>query len=108
MVGRKGREVAQLHGEVVEAEPVAVARPVAAALPARSRDGRNVLVIQEHHHHAATEARPVPPSRLVPWALIALAACILAFACFASWHTWIGPQVDPVRPHPVDLVGPSR
>lgn len=107
---RRSREVtAPLHGEVVESEHVAVARPVASPLPERLRDGRNVIHLHEtHHHHSAVESKPAPASRLVPWALIALALVILVFACFASWHTWIGPQIDPVRPHQVDLVGPSR
>lgn len=48
------------------------------------------------------------PSKTIPWLLIALALVILLFACFAAWHTWVGPQLVPVRSHPVDLVGPSR
>lgn len=113
MAGRKGQEVARVHGEIVDPSTSEYGRPVqwpnAVSWPARTRDGQPVIVLrEEHHHHAAAEVKPVAPSRLVPWALIALALVILAFACFASWHTWIGPQVDPVRPHPVDLVGPSR
>lgn len=66
---RRSREVtAPLHGEVVESEHVAVARPVAAPLPARTRDGRNVLVVrEEHHHHHA----PTAPELGVRWKMLA-------------------------------------
>lgn len=48
------------------------------------------------------------PSKAIPWALIALALAILLVSLYASWHTWVGPQLVPVHPHPVDLVGPHR
>lgn len=74
MAGRKAQEVVRVHDEIArvqreirEREPsIAVARPVA-PLPARTRDGRNVLVIrEEHHHHHA------PPAELgVRWKMLA-------------------------------------
>lgn len=65
MVGRKGREVARLHGEVVGPVP-----PMAHPVP---RDERGIVpaprlppvqVVREvHHHHAAPLVAPVPSIR---------------------------------------------
>lgn len=72
--------------------------------------GRPALyVIERVVERPAEPVEVVPePSKTVPWALIAVSLVILLFAVFASWHTWVGPQLDPVRSHPVDLVNPSK
>lgn len=77
------------------------------APPVQAPNGQPVVIY--------TQAPAVPvepevpePSKTIPWLLIALALVILLFALYASWHTWVGPQLVPVRSHPVDLVGPSR
>jgi hypothetical protein len=74
------------------------------------RADRQRLEIVVRHEQLAPEAPPVvaEPSRAIPWALIAVAFLILVFSCFAAWHTMRGPQIHPVRSHPVDLVSPSR
>lgn len=105
---RRSKAVVRVGGEVVGPEP-----PMAHPIP---RDERGIItasrapatIIYVQPAAPVAEVVPVASSRAVPWALIALALAILAFACFASWHTWIGPQIDPTRPHQVDLVGPSR
>lgn len=51
---------------------------------------------------------PPKPSKAIPWALILIATGILLVSLYASWHTALGPQLDPVHRHRVDLVGPSR
>lgn len=76
MAGRKGREVARLHGEVVGPEP-----PMARPLPARTRDGRHEIHLHEslheshvHHHHAA----PGPSVDGIRWHMLAAYAMGIA------------------------------
>lgn len=99
------REVVRVKGEVLEPYP-RVDVPVPGELEAWAHPiGPTVIYVPQP---APVAPEPQKPSRAVPWALITVAACILVYACFAAWHTWVGPQLDPVRKHPVDLVGPHR
>jgi hypothetical protein len=78
---KRSREVARLHGEVVDPSTSEHGRPVRwpNALPARTRDDHAEIHLHEshvHHHHAPV----VPPPRsLVPgWVRVAaLVMCLV-------------------------------
>lgn len=98
-MARVSGEVLEPHARVVMPAPAEVwAHPVE----------QQPTVVYVQVPQPVVEPEPQKPSKVVPWALIVVAACILVYACFASWHTWVGPQLSPVRSHQVDLVGPSR
>lgn len=103
------REVAHVRGEVLEPYP-RVRVPVPGELEPWAHPIVPARVVVEHVFPAApAEVEPAEPSKTIPWLLVALALAILVFACFAAWHTWVGPQLVPVRSqHSVDLVGPHR
>lgn len=73
---------------------------------------RGVITVRHEYAERPVASAPVvapEPSRAVPWALIVVALVILVVACYAAWHTYLGPQLVPVKPgNSVDLVGPSR
>lgn len=95
-----------MKGEVLEPYPH-VDVPVPGELEAWAHPiGPTVIYVPQPAPVVEPELRK--PSRVIPTLLIVMAACILAYSCYASWHTKVGPQIDPVRKHPVDLVGPHR
>lgn len=110
---RSGREVVvPVSGDVLD-PPMGggksgvefVARPVASPVAYGPQEVR--IVVEQ----AAAPGAPVEvprPSRAVPWALIAVALCIMLYACFAAWHTMQEPKLQPIRHQGVDLVAPSR
>ncbi len=95
-----GRGVVRRAPEVLEPEE-------AWAHPVERRDQQPVVIYLQAPVPVVDEAEP-EVSKAIPWLLIALALAILLFSLYAAWHTWVGPQLVPVRQGPVDLVGPSR
>lgn len=97
VVGRKGREVARLHGEVVGPVP-----PMARPLPSRTPDGQPVVLREVHHHHHAAPA-PVEQRSPVPgWVRVAALVMCIVLAVYvllivmAFLHT--GPSEVPWQP----------
>jgi hypothetical protein len=104
---RSSRAVAKLGLRPLSASrTVEVLDPLHPEVWARPVQQPTVIYVQVPGSVLEPEASQ--PSKRIPWALIAVALAILVFSCFAAWHTSLGPQLDPARPHQVDLVGPSR
>lgn len=96
------------RSRVIAHRPVEVLEPIESwAHPVPAQTGQPIVI---HLQAPAVPAEPVvpEPSKTIPWLLIAVAVVIALFAVYALIHTLAGPQLVPVRPHPVDLVGPSR
>lgn len=109
-----GREVAvPVRGEVlgpqggksgIEFPAGVIARPIPYVPPSQ----QEVRIVVEQAS-APVEVEAPKVSQVVPWALIAVALCIMLFALYAAWHTMTGPDIKPVRSQQsIDLVSPSR
>jgi hypothetical protein len=114
MARSRSREVAvpeRVRGDVLDPPRSGVefvARPIAHPVPYVQAPPQEIRIVVEQAPAAVGPVEVAKPSKAVPWALIAVALCVLVFSIFAAWHTLAGPQLQPVRSNTVDLVSPSR